>query len=172
MRLHLQILRVCRVHLLFNILFEVQHLLFFLLNAHAPNRHLLTLVSLLLRKPPMQLAQVVHAPRLTKVEKGLCGGEIMWHEYINKSKDEIKAMEQRWQKRRQEKEARKKEQKANVDRKKAEKESRRGNRPNGAANDDDGDDDDEDMEDFSDYDYELDGAAAEGDDGESEDDKE
>lgn len=92
--------------------------------------------------------------RLTKVEDGLCGGKIMWHEYINKSKDEVKELEKRWQKRRQEKEARKKEQKANVDRKKAEKEARKGNKAEG-----DEDDEDEDMEDYSDFDYEAGGAA-------------
>ncbi|OAR03180.1 hypothetical protein LLEC1_05352 [Akanthomyces lecanii] len=86
--------------------------------------------------------------RLTKVEDGLCGGKIMWHEYINKSKDEVKELEKRWQKRRQEKEARKSEQKANVDRKKAEKEARKGNKG--------GDEDaDEDMDDYSDFDYEA-----------------
>ncbi len=92
--------------------------------------------------------------RLTKVEDGLCGGKIMWHEYIHKSKDELKATEKRWQKRRQEKDARKQEQKANVDRKKAEKEARKGTKGDGEE-----DDDDEDMEDYSDFDYEAGGAA-------------
>ncbi|KAJ3495926.1 hypothetical protein NLG97_g3040 [Lecanicillium saksenae] len=103
--------------------------------------------------------------RLTKVEDGLCGGKIMWHEYINKSKEEVKEMEKRWQKRRQEKEARRKEQKANVERKKAEKEARKGNKAAG-----DEDDEDEDMEDYSDFDYEA-GGAAEGGDGEWEDEE-
>lgn len=88
--------------------------------------------------------------RLTKVEDGLCGGKIMWHEYINKSKDEVKELEKRWQKRRQEKEARKSAQRANVDRKKAEKEARKGN---GGE-----EDEDEDMEDYSDYEWEAGGA--------------
>lgn len=59
--------------------------------------------------------------RLTKVEEGLCSGKVMWHEYVHKTKEEIKELEKRWEKRRQEKEARRKEQKANVDRKKATK---------------------------------------------------
>lgn len=85
--------------------------------------------------------------RLTKVEEGMCGGKIMWHEYVKKSQAEIKELEKRWEQRRKEKEARKKEQKANVERKKAEKESRRGNRKAG----EDDDEDDTDMEDYSDY---------------------
>ncbi|KAH9825546.1 brix domain-containing protein [Teratosphaeria destructans] len=59
--------------------------------------------------------------RLTKVEEGLCGGKVMWHEYIHKTKEELKAMDQMHEKRRQEKERRKAEQKANVDRKRAER---------------------------------------------------
>ncbi|KGQ06381.1 Brix domain-containing protein C1B9.03c [Beauveria bassiana D1-5] len=98
--------------------------------------------------------------RLTKVEDGLCGGKIMWHEYINKSKDEVKELEKRWQKRRQEKEARKKEQKANVDRKKAEKEARKGSK--GDDGQDEDEDEDEDMEDYSDFDYEAGGGDAGG----------
>ncbi|KAF1734718.1 Brix domain-containing protein [Beauveria bassiana] len=98
--------------------------------------------------------------RLTKVEDGLCGGKIMWHEYINKSKDEVKELEKRWQKRRQEKEARKKEQKANVDRKKAEKEARKGSKGDGGQDEDE--DEDEDMEDYSDFDYEAGGGDAGG----------
>lgn len=57
--------------------------------------------------------------RLTKVEEGLCSGKVMWHEYVHKSKEEIKELEKRWEKKRQEKDARRKEQKANVDKKKA-----------------------------------------------------
>lgn len=61
--------------------------------------------------------------RLTKVEEGLCGGRIMWHEYVHKTREEAKELDKRWEKRHQEKEARKKAQKANVERKKAEKEA-------------------------------------------------
>lgn len=55
--------------------------------------------------------------RMTKVEEGICGGKIMWHEYIHKTKEEIKEMDKIWEKRRQEKEVRKKIQKENVERK-------------------------------------------------------
>ena len=81
--------------------------------------------------------------RLTKVEEGLCSGKVMWHEYVHKSKEEIKELEKRWEKRRQEKEARKKEQKANVERKKAAK-AKNGNK------------DDEDDEDEFEYDSDMD----------------
>ncbi|KAF4636071.1 hypothetical protein G7Y89_g2012 [Cudoniella acicularis] len=55
--------------------------------------------------------------RMTKVEEGVCTGKIMWHEYIHKSKEEIKEMDKVWGKRRQEKEARKRIQKENVEKK-------------------------------------------------------
>ena len=56
--------------------------------------------------------------RMTKVEEGVCSGKIMWHEYINKSKEEIKALDEVWKKRRQEKETRKRIQRENVEKKK------------------------------------------------------
>jgi len=56
--------------------------------------------------------------RLTKVEDGIAAGKVMWHEYIQKTKEEAQELEKRWEKRRQEKEARKREQKANLDKKK------------------------------------------------------
>lgn len=80
--------------------------------------------------------------RLTKVEEGLCSGKVMWHEYIHKSKEEIRELEKRWEKKRQEKEARKKEQKANVERKKAAKAQNKGK----------DEDEDEDVIDYSDMD--------------------
>ncbi|CZR61873.1 related to mating protein SSF1 [Phialocephala subalpina] len=55
--------------------------------------------------------------RMTKVEEGVCNGKVMWHEYIHKSKEEIKDLEKKWEQRRQEKEARKKMQKENVEKK-------------------------------------------------------
>ena len=45
----------------------------------------------------------------------------MWHEYIHKTKEELKEMDKVHEKRRQEKDRRKAEQKANVARKKADK---------------------------------------------------
>ncbi|KAL6868732.1 rRNA-binding ribosome biosynthesis protein [Amphichorda felina] len=95
--------------------------------------------------------------RLTKVEEGLCSGKVMWHEYVHKTKEEIKELEKRWEKRRQEKEARKREQKANVERKKAAKAQSGGQ---GA-----GDEEDEDSDfDYSDMDVdEFDSEGLEGD---------
>jgi ribosome biogenesis protein SSF1/2 len=56
--------------------------------------------------------------RLTKVEEGLCSGKVMWHEYLHKSKDEVRALDQKWEQRRKEKEARRKLQKENIEKKK------------------------------------------------------
>ncbi|TVY55224.1 Brix domain-containing protein C1B9.03c [Lachnellula cervina] len=55
--------------------------------------------------------------RMTKVEEGVCTGKIMWHEYIHKTKEEVKAMDKAWEKKRQEKEVRKRIQKENVEKK-------------------------------------------------------
>jgi len=63
--------------------------------------------------------------RMTKVEEGLCSGKVLWHEYVSKSKEEIKELEQRWEQRRKEKEARKKQQKENVEKKRKAKEAQR-----------------------------------------------
>ncbi|KAK3679528.1 rRNA-binding ribosome biosynthesis protein [Recurvomyces mirabilis] len=76
--------------------------------------------------------------RMTKVEEGICGGKVMWHEYIHKSKEELKAMERRHEVRRQEKARRKEEQRVNVERKRAERRSRGGGK--------EGEDDDEEDE--------------------------
>ncbi|KYK54452.1 hypothetical protein DCS_06410 [Drechmeria coniospora] len=85
--------------------------------------------------------------RLTKVEEGLCSGKIMWHEYVHKSAEEVKELEKRWEKRRQEKEARIREQKANVERKKATKAS------NKKAGEGDGDEEEEEEDDDDDDEY-------------------
>jgi ribosome biogenesis protein SSF1/2 len=55
--------------------------------------------------------------RMTKVEEGVCAGKVMWHEYIHKSKEELKEMDRIWEQRQREKEERKKIQKQNVERK-------------------------------------------------------
>ena len=59
--------------------------------------------------------------RMTKVEEGVCGGKVMWHEYLSKSPEEMKAMEKVWETRRREKEERKRIQQENVERKRKEK---------------------------------------------------
>ena len=83
--------------------------------------------------------------RMTKVEEGVCGGKVMWHEFLSKSKEEVKKMDAAWETRRKEKEERKRVQKENVERKRKEKGG-----PEVAANDQDDlmDDDDWDSEGF------------------------
>ncbi|MCJ1244732.1 hypothetical protein MMC30_001931 [Trapelia coarctata] len=59
--------------------------------------------------------------RMTKVEEGVCGGKVMWHEFYSKTKEEMKDLEKVWEQRRKEKEERKRVQKENVDRKRKER---------------------------------------------------
>ncbi|KFH46317.1 Brix domain-containing protein-like protein [Hapsidospora chrysogenum ATCC 11550] len=94
--------------------------------------------------------------RLTKVEEGLCAGKVMWHEYVHKTKEEIKELEKKWEQRRQEKEARKREQKANVERKKAAK-AKNGNKEGGGEGDDDDDDDEFDYSDMDEDQFDSEG---------------
>ncbi len=54
--------------------------------------------------------------RMTKVEEGVCSGKVMWHEYISKTKEEIKELDRKWEEKRQEREARKKIQKRTLKR--------------------------------------------------------
>ena len=58
--------------------------------------------------------------RLTKVEEEVCGGKVMWHEYLEKSSEEIKEMESMWEQRRSDKAERKRVQKENIERKREE----------------------------------------------------
>ncbi|TLD37379.1 ribosome biogenesis protein Ssf2 [Venturia nashicola] len=73
--------------------------------------------------------------RLIKVEEGLCGGKIMWHDHVQKSAAEQKELEKKWEERRKEKEERRRIQKENVERKKKER---------GAGKDDEEGDEDDD----------------------------
>lgn len=59
--------------------------------------------------------------RLTKLEEGVCGGKVLWHEFLEKSKEEVEEMEKVWKGRREEKDQRKKIQKENVERKRKER---------------------------------------------------
>ncbi|KAI9844042.1 MAG: hypothetical protein M1837_005977 [Sclerophora amabilis] len=65
--------------------------------------------------------------RMTKVEEGVCGGKVMWHEFVTKTEQEAKAMEKVWERRNKEKEERKRVQRNNVERKREEK-SQKGSR--------------------------------------------
>lgn len=98
--------------------------------------------------------------RMTKVEEGLCSGKVMWHEYVHKTREEIRELEKKWEQRRKDKEARKKEQKANVERKKAAKEANKQQQQQGKkGQQEEEEDDDEDMEDYDSdlYEYGYDG---------------
>ncbi|KAK3899914.1 ribosome biogenesis protein SSF1 [Staphylotrichum tortipilum] len=97
--------------------------------------------------------------RMTKVEEGVCTGKVMWHEYVQKSREEIRELEKRWEQRKKEKEARKKQQKENVEKK---RKAKAGNKKAGEGGD--GDDDEMDVDDYE-YDsdlYEDDGFDSEG----------
>lgn len=80
--------------------------------------------------------------RLTKVEEGVCEGKVLWHDFLDKSKEEVKEMEQMWEARREEKARRKKIQKENVERKRKE----RGAKPKGGKTENINDDQDEDID--------------------------
>lgn len=91
--------------------------------------------------------------RLTKVEEDVCGGKIMWHEYITKSKAEVQNMEKKWAQRTKEKEERRRIQKENVEKKRKDKVEK------GQVEGEEGDEEedmDEMMADFEDYDMEDD----------------
>jgi len=101
--------------------------------------------------------------RMTKVEEGLCAGKILWHQYVHKSKEEVRELEQKWEQRKKEKEARKRQQKENVEKK------RQAKAANKKAGDQTGDDDDDEMDvdDYSDL-YSDDGFDSEGLEGDAE----
>lgn len=83
--------------------------------------------------------------RLTKVEEDICGGKVMWHEFVTKSKEEVKEMDEMWVQRKKEKAERRRIQKENIEKKRKEK---------GEADGEDGVD--EDMEDYDEYDMDDD----------------
>lgn len=76
--------------------------------------------------------------RMTKVEEGVCGGKVMWHEFLEKSPEELKEMEIVWEARRKEKEERRRLQKENVEKKKKERSARgKGGKEDKPEDDDD-----------------------------------
>ena len=85
--------------------------------------------------------------RLIKVEEGVCEGKVMWHEFVTKSKAEVKAMDKAWEEKRKVKEERRRVQKENLERKRRE----RGTGKEGAGNEDD----EEDEEDWDSEDAEM-----------------
>ncbi|KIW10384.1 hypothetical protein PV08_11346 [Exophiala spinifera] len=95
--------------------------------------------------------------RLVKVEEGVCEGRVMWNEFVTKSKEEEKELDEKWDKRRKEKEQRKKEQRENVERKKQLKKNTKANAGQAGEGADDEDDDEEEwdsdeLEDWDDLD--------------------
>jgi ribosome biogenesis protein SSF1/2 len=88
--------------------------------------------------------------RLIKVEEGLCGGKIMWHDHVQKSAAEQKELEKKWEHRRLEKEERKRIQRENVERKKKERGAGK------EGDDEEEEEDDEDEENGGDYDIDDD----------------
>ncbi|KAI9239440.1 hypothetical protein MVEG_00709 [Podila verticillata NRRL 6337] len=59
--------------------------------------------------------------KLVKIQAGMCDGEVLYHDFIKRSPEELKAQKAERQKKAQEKAARRKAQEANVVKKKAEK---------------------------------------------------
>src|SRR4051812_21540280 len=85
--------------------------------------------------------------RLTKVEEDICGGKVLWHEFVTKSKVELEKMEEVWDQRNKEKEERRRIQKENIEKKRKERAER---------GEDAEDEEDEEMEDYDDYDLDDD----------------
>jgi ribosome biogenesis protein SSF1/2 len=109
--------------------------------------------------------------RLTKIEEDVCGGKILWHEYIKKSKAEEQELEKKWTQRNKEKEERRRIQKENVEKKRKEKAAARGETGEGEGEEDE----DEEMDDLLDE-YDMDDdvwqdAADAGEEGEEEDEE-
>lgn len=93
--------------------------------------------------------------RLVKVEEGLCGGKVMWHEFINKTEAEQREMDKVWDQRKKEKAERKRIQKENLEKKKKTKGEKAGGEEGDDAEngeDDDMDDDEWDEDDGEDED--------------------
>jgi len=99
--------------------------------------------------------------RLVKVEEGVCGGKVMWHEFVKKTEEEERRMEGVWEGRRREREERVRVQKANVERKRRER-GAAGGKKEGDGEGEDGEGDmeveDEEEEEWDDYDGQARGA--------------
>ncbi|KAI8349604.1 Brix domain-containing protein [Mortierella sp. GBAus27b] len=91
--------------------------------------------------------------RLVKIQAGLCNGEVLYHDFIKRTPEELKAQKADRDKKLREKAARRSEQERNVVKKKAEKEAAKeahriatGGAPRKAKDDDEEDDQDDDAE--------------------------
>ncbi|KAI7908331.1 Brix domain-containing protein [Cokeromyces recurvatus] len=96
---------------------------------------------------------------LTKVENGLCGGEVLYHRYVTKTKKEAQETERKRQRTLQEKAARREQQEQNVEKKKAEKEARKQKKGETdeiqSEDDEDNDDNEEEEEEEEEEDMQL-----------------
>jgi ribosome biogenesis protein SSF1/2 len=88
------------------------------LPAHQKTSSLQRSVKLIEMGPRLEL-------QLIKIEKNLCGGEVLYHSYVQKTPDEVKALTQAQTLKQWTKESRKREQEENVKRKEAEREHHR-----------------------------------------------
>jgi ribosome biogenesis protein SSF1/2 len=96
--------------------------------------------------------------KLVKVEENLCEGKVLWHDYIEKSKEDERELDKVWDERNKEKEERRRIQKDNIDQKKKAKATN-----GGAVVEDDDDDMEDNYDDWVD-DYSDDGDIVEDDD--------
>jgi ribosome biogenesis protein SSF1/2 len=103
--------------------------------------------------------------RLTKVEEDICGGKVLWHEFVTKSKAEVEKMDEVWAQRNKEKEERRRIQRENIEKKRKE----RGE--NGEKGEGEEEDEDE-LEDYDEYDMDDDVWHDEGNAGEEDEDME
>ncbi|KAF2644954.1 putative ribosome biogenesis protein Ssf2 [Massarina eburnea CBS 473.64] len=106
--------------------------------------------------------------RLTKVEEDICSGKVMWHEYLTKSKAEVKKMDEVWEKRNAEKAERRRIQKENIEKKRKE-------RKESGQKGEEEEEDDEEMDDLDEYDMDDDvwhDEDGEGEDGEEDEEME
>ncbi|KAG9192824.1 hypothetical protein G6011_11558 [Alternaria panax] len=110
--------------------------------------------------------------RLTKVEEDVCGGKIMWHEYIKKSKAEEQELEKKWTQRNKEKEERRRIQKENVEKKRKEKAAAKGETAEGEGEEDEDEEMDDDLLDEYDMDDDVWQDAADAGEGGEEEDEE
>ncbi|KAL9594187.1 MAG: hypothetical protein Q9219_007173 [cf. Caloplaca sp. 3 TL-2023] len=65
--------------------------------------------------------------RLMKVEEAVCGGKVMWHQYLSKSEADCRKLDEAWESRKRERAERKRVQQENVDRKREPKASEKDN---------------------------------------------
>lgn len=93
--------------------------------------------------------------KLMKVEEGLCGGRVMWHDFISKTDKEVKELDETWERRRKEKEERKKRQKENIERKKQEKAKAKASGQGDEGSEDEDVSMDDEWEDSDDFDEEA-----------------